>query len=97
MNGHSFGKFMLGLTAGAAAGAALGMTMAPSQRRVKRAAHRAAKHVSEAVETLTDPIRAGSTPPARYLHPVSPNPQSGSSLRPIRRGHKACGFAVYAL
>ena len=71
MNGHGFGTFMLGLTAGAAAGAALGMTMAPSQRRVKRAAHRAAKHVSEAVETLTDAMgphpRGGKAFPCAVL------------------------------
>ena len=42
MNGHGFGTFMLGLTAGAAAGAALGMTMAPSHRQLKRAARMAA-------------------------------------------------------
>ena len=43
MNGHGFGTFMLGLTAGAAAGAALGMTIAPSQRRGERAARPAAQ------------------------------------------------------
>ena len=54
MNGHGFGTFMLGLTAGAAAGAALGMTMAPSHRQIKRAAHMAAKRVNEAVENLAE-------------------------------------------
>ena len=54
MNGHGFGTFMLGLTAGAAAGAALGMTMAPSHRQIKRSAHMAAKRVNEAVENLAE-------------------------------------------
>ena len=42
MNGHGFGTFMLGLTAG-------GMTLEDVFLQLK-----AAKHVSEAVETLTD-------------------------------------------
>ena len=85
MNGHGFGTFMLGLTAGAAAGAALGMTMAPSQRRVKRAARKAAKHVSEAGET--PPHAQGNVlfpTPLPWTFPffnLLPPPGGGATLR----------------